>query len=434
MKQITLLFTLLSQILVFSQANLQITEIFPGQAGTDLTADWFEIHNAGTDAWQSSINGSLYYDDESQDTGDAVLINGISFIGPDERVIVLVTDNANGEVNTFTSVWSPVVNLTGLGIGYTDGSGLGSGGDGVALWVGDPTVNPTPVDFETYPDTASNDGQSYDIELAVFSTVDNPSNAVATIALGGNSSNVPNIGSPGNVASFLDLEITEIFPGQDGVDLTEDWFEIINNGTATWTPTDGDLYYDDVSADPIDALAIQGITNIQPGERVIVIVDGDASDATTFINIWSPVINLTTIEVGYVDNAAGLGGGGDAVTLWLGDPNSGGTLEDSEAYPDTSANDGQSYDVELAAFSTVGNASNAEQTNALGGDGGNVPNIGSPGNTILVTPEVQFIEPYISIAENDGNVTLEVSISEAPNCRPYQLMWYYCLVVRLTKV
>ncbi|WP_299366351.1 choice-of-anchor I family protein [Winogradskyella sp.] len=400
--------------IVVAQANLQITEIFPGQSGDDLTEDWFEIYNAGAAAWEASVHGSLYYDDESQDTGDAVLINGISFIGPGERVIVLVTDNANGEINTFTSVWSPVVNLTGLGIGFADGSGLGSGGDGVTLWVGDPTFNPTPVDFEAYPDTVSNDGQSYDVELAAFSTVGNASNAVATIALGGDANNVPNIASPGNVLSFLDLEITEIFPGQDGTDLTEDWFEIINNGTLTWTSANGDLYYDDESADPLDAIAIQGITDIQPGERVIVIVDGDASDATTFVNIWSPVINLANIEVGYADNAAGLGGGGDTVTLWLGDPNSGGTLEDSEAYPDTSSNDGQSYDVELAAFSTVGNASNAVQTDALGGDGGNVPNIGSPGNMILTMPEVEFDDVYDSVSENDSSITLTATISEAP--------------------
>jgi len=32
------------------------------------------------------------------------------------------------------------------------------------------------------------------------------------------------------IAQF-DLQITELFPGQDGDDLTEDWFEITNNGS-----------------------------------------------------------------------------------------------------------------------------------------------------------------------------------------------------------
>lgn len=415
MKKITILIALSFQIVAFAQINLEVTEIFPGQAGDDLTADWFEIHNTGTTAWQSSVHGSLYYDDESQDTGDAVLINGISFIGPDERVIVLVTDNTNGEVNTFTSVWSPVVNLTGLGIGYTDGSGLGGGGDGVTLWIGDPNVNPTFVDFKTYPDTAANDGQSYDVELGMFSVVGNASNAVATQALGGDGSNVPNIGSPGNVVPVLDLQISEIFPGQSGTDLTADWFEIVNNGTATWTSADGGLFYDDESADPADAVVIQGITDILPGERVIVIVDGEASDATTFTNIWSPVIDVSNIEVGHTGSAAGLGGSGDTVTLWLGDPNSGGTLVDSESYTDTASNDGQSYDVELGAFSTVGNASNAVQTIAQGGSTGTVPNIGSPGNTVLVIPSVQFTQTFTSVSENGNNVILEVSISDAPN-------------------
>ena len=52
---------------VTSTSDLIITEIFSGQAGTDLTADWFEIENVGTGAWVSGVDGDLYYDDESAD-------------------------------------------------------------------------------------------------------------------------------------------------------------------------------------------------------------------------------------------------------------------------------------------------------------------------------------------------------------------------------
>jgi 2',3'-cyclic-nucleotide 2'-phosphodiesterase (5'-nucleotidase family) len=396
-----------------AQVNLQITEMFPGQEGEDLTEDWFEIINTGNTAWVSGVDPDLFYDDESADADAADQIFGISDIQPGERVIVLIGDMSS--VMPFMNVWNPVVDLTGVEVGYTDGSGLGAGGDGVTLWIGDPLNAGTQVDFQTYPDTANNDGQSYDVELTMFSTVGNASNAVQTIALGGDAFDTPNIASPGNVPPVLEIQVSEIFPGQDGTDLTNDWFEILNSGTATWTPTDGDLYYDDVSAEPNDAVLIQGLTALAPGQRAIVVVDGDQADATVFENIWSPVIDLSNVEVGFTGSAAGLGGGGDSVFIWLGDPLGSGSIVASASYPDTAGFDGQSYDVELSAFSVVGNASSAVETIALGGDGGDTPNIGSPGNTPLLLPNVEFEETVYSVDESVGNVNVEISINEAPS-------------------
>jgi 2',3'-cyclic-nucleotide 2'-phosphodiesterase (5'-nucleotidase family) len=399
-----------------AQINLQITEIFSGQSGTDLTADWFEILNTGDAAWVSGVDPDLYYDDESADATTADLIQGITDIQPGEHVIVLITDNTAGEVDAFNLVWSEVIALTEIEIGFTDGSGLGGGGDAVTLWQGDPMTT-APIAIGSYPDTATNDGQSYDLELAEFSTVGNSSFAVETLALGGSASDVPNIGSPGNVLPATpNLVITEIFSGQDGDDLTEDWFEIYNSGTVAWTSgINDDLYYDDESADASTADLIQGISVIPPGGYAIVLItDNTAGEVSNFITVWSEVLDLTGIEVGYSDGA-GLGGGGDVVNIWLGDP----TLSmpiDTGSYPDTVANDGQTYDVGLSAFSTVGNANNAVATNALGGDMMDVPNIGSPGNAIETgtSIEVEFTEVYNSVMENEGSITLTVSISEAP--------------------
>ena len=180
--------------------TLEITEIFSGQAGDDLTADWFEITNNGSAAWVSGSDGDLYYDDESASSTDADIINGITDIQPGETIIVLITDDVN-EVTTFTGVWNPVIDLSGIEIGTTDGAGLGGGGDTVTLWVGDPTAT-IPVDSATYPDTAVNDGQSYDSDLGAFSVVGNANGAVETIAQGGSSGNVPNIGSPGSAINM----------------------------------------------------------------------------------------------------------------------------------------------------------------------------------------------------------------------------------------
>ncbi|WP_138432959.1 choice-of-anchor I family protein [Winogradskyella algicola] len=402
--------------IVIAQPNLEVTEIFSGQSGTDLTEDWFEIHNTGSAAWVSGTDSDLFYDDESADATTADLIQGISDIQPGERVIILITDNAAGEVANFSTVWSEVVDLTGIEIGFTDGSGLGGGGDAVTLWLGDPLTT-SPITIASYPDTSANDGQSYDLELAAFSIVGNASNATVTQALGGSANDVPNIASPGNVLPTDPVfTITEIFPGQEGDDLTADWFEIRNDGAVAWTSgVNDDLFYDDESADATTADLIQGISSIPAGGYAIVLVtDNAGGEVSTFINIWSEVLDLFGVAIGFTDGA-GLGGGGDAVNIWSGDPTLSVPLA-TASYPDTSANDGQSYDVELAAFSTIGNANNAVATNALGGDLMDTPNIGSPGNALATgTPvELEFSEVFASVAENAGNIVITVSISEAP--------------------
>ena len=330
-------------------SDLVITEIFSGQSGDDLTADWFEIRNDGNAPWTND-EGILYYDDESADPADADTIVGITSIAPGASAIVLIAEST-AEVDEFTAVWSPVIDLSGVAIGYTDGAGLGGGGDAVTLWLGDPNTTP-PIDTASYPDTDGFDGQSWDVELMAFSTIGNANGAVATIALGGDAMDVPNVGSPGDglaIAANIGLVVTEIFPGQSGDDLTADWFEIRNQGNEAWTSgMDADLYYDDESQDPVDAVVIQGLTAIEPGQTAIVLITDTQEEVDSFITVWSEVIDLTGVEVGFADGS-GLGGGGDAVTLWLGDPNTTAPL-DTASYPDTDGFDGQSWDVELMAF------------------------------------------------------------------------------------
>ncbi|MBS3737440.1 MAG: choice-of-anchor I family protein [Psychroflexus sp.] len=396
--------------------DLQVTELFPGQAGNDLTEDWFEIKNVGSVAWVSGTDPDLYYDDESADPSDAVIIQGITDIQPGEKVVVVLTDNT-ADVTTFETIWGEVVDLTNIEVGFADGSGLGSGGDGATLWLGDPATT-SPVEIENYPDTFGNDAKSYDVELAAFSTVGNANGAVETIATAGANNTVPNIASPGDAPALpADIKVSELFPGQSGSDLTEDWIEITNTGGTAWVSgVDPDLYYDDESADPADAVIIQGITDIQPGEKVVVVLTANAADVTTFENVWGAVLDLSNVEIGFADGA-GLGGGGDTANLWLGDPNLSSPIS-SASYPDTGSNDGQTYDVELAAFSTVGNANGAVATIATGGNN-NVPNIGSPGDAPQTTQvQLAFDETVVSVDENAGNVTINVSPSIAPSNSP----------------
>ncbi len=400
-----------------AQPNLQITEIFSGQAGSDLTEDWFEIKNVGSLAWVSGTDPDLYYDDESADATTADLIQGLTDIQPGESVVVLVTDNT-ANITTFQNVWGEVLDLSNVEVGFVDGSGLGGGGDAINLWLGDPLTS-SPFETASYPDTAANDGQSYDVELSAFSTVGNANGAVETLALGGDATDTPNIASPGDALPLpADLIITEIFSGQAGSDLTEDWFEIKNNGGTAWVSgTDPDLYYDDESADATTADLIQGLTDIQPGESVVVLVTDNTANITTFQNVWGEVLDLSNVEVGFVDGS-GLGGGGDAINLWLGDPLTSSPFE-TASYPDTAANDGQSYDVELSAFSTVGNANGAVETLALGGDAADTPNIASPGNAPESSQvQLAFDETVVSVDENAGSIIISISPSIAPSNTP----------------
>lgn len=176
--------------------NLQVTEIWQGQDGADVTADWFEITNFGDMAWELAVDGGLFYDDVSADTTDATAISGITSIGAGQSVIVTVGLAASA--STFFDVWSPVANLAGVQIGWTDGAGLGQGGDAVNIWIGDLLGGP---DFgASYPSVPSEfDGASYDVLLGAFSTIGNASGAVASSIGGGDFGDVFAVASPGSI-------------------------------------------------------------------------------------------------------------------------------------------------------------------------------------------------------------------------------------------
>jgi hypothetical protein len=139
--------------------------------------------------------------------------------------------------------------------------------------------------------------------------------------------------------------ITEIWAGGlDGHETTADWFEVTNYGTAP-VSTAG-WYYDDSSADPTENAAILGLGNIAPGESVIVVVSWEDDWATgadaiaSYAAAWDVDGALTNVQIGYVDDGAGLGGGGDDVYIF--DGNTGGAL--------TVASQGYSTDTQAASF------------------------------------------------------------------------------------
>ncbi|MGF1657927.1 MAG: ExeM/NucH family extracellular endonuclease [Rubrimonas sp.] len=173
--------------------DLRITEIWPGnEPGDNLTADWFEITNYGTEAWISGADPILYYDDDSKDPAVADPIEGIAEIAPGQSVIVMV--DAEDAVAEFVDVWGSVVDLDDVAIGWADGAGLGQGGDGVALFVGGPSAA-TLADFQEFPDAESDGGKSWNVLAGAFSDVGDEFGSVATDVV--NDADQPAVGSPG---------------------------------------------------------------------------------------------------------------------------------------------------------------------------------------------------------------------------------------------
>lgn len=177
--------------------TLKITEAWVGQDGTDVTADWFEVTNTGTVAFDAALNGALHYDDDSADPASATTVAGIPQLQPGQTAIVVIGTEADAQ--TFRDVWGNDIDLSGVQIGWTDGAGLGQGGDAVTIWMGNPAQGGTLADSATIPALAS--GVSYDANLGQGSTVGNAAGAVATDDLGGIDGTEPAVGSPGQVTA-----------------------------------------------------------------------------------------------------------------------------------------------------------------------------------------------------------------------------------------
>jgi hypothetical protein len=182
--------------------------------------------------------------------------------------------------------------------------------------------------------------------------------------------------------AIFDLRITEVWVGQDGSDLTEDWFEIRNYGDMAWTAADGLMTVNDNGGGLTTDVLVSGITEIQPGEMVIVLMEGSPADidpypegdVLRFYNLWNPVKPQNLANIGWADGSGlGLGAGGDSVNLYIAD-----VLQDTFTY--NSSTSGVSMDVILGEDSFVGNASGAVATLEVN-DMGEAA-VGSPGSVV----------------------------------------------------
>jgi len=176
--------------------------------------------------------------------------------------------------------------------------------------------------------------------------------------------------SASSAMAVFDLQITEIWPGQSGDDITPDWFEVTNFGDMAWTPLDGTLRADDGGAVFLNSVLIENLVSIDPGESVIVLMEDDGSEAALFPTAWG----ILGVQVGYANGGGlGLGQPSDGVTLFTG----AGALLDAESYAGSST--AQSWDVFFGQYSSVGDAAGSFESVALGGNELDTPGVGSPG-------------------------------------------------------
>ncbi len=306
-----------------SVGNLAITEVAPwSSSNSSVGADWFEVTN--TSAHAVDITG-WKMDDNSNSFGVAVALNGITSIAAGESVIFIESDAPATVVPAFKTLWFGANPPPGLQIGTYSGSGVGlsGNGDAVNLFNGAGVLQAS-VTFGASPAGPS------------FATFDNAAglSSVTILQLSADGvhggfiakNDANEIGSPGSVGN---LAITEVAPWSSGGPLGADWFEVTNTSAHAVDITGWKM--DDSSKSFSSAVALNGITNIAPGESVIFIEsDAPATIVPAFKTLWFGASPPAGLQIGtYSGSGVGLSTSGDGVNLF----NSAGVLESSVTFP-----------------------------------------------------------------------------------------------------
>ncbi|MGQ7946500.1 SdiA-regulated domain-containing protein [Flavobacterium sp. WC2509] len=293
-------------------ATVSITEVAPWSSSNALVgADWFEVTNNGTTALD--ITG-WKVDDDSKLFSAALTLNGITSIKPGESVIFLETTAANNAtvIANFKSAWFGNNPPASLQVGsYTGGSiGLSSGGDEVNLFDASGNLKAKVTFGASTTNKTFNNGAS--LNNATISTISQAGTNGAFIAV--NDAN--QVGSPGSIGNLI---ISEVAPWASGDSpVGADWFEVTNTKAVAIDLTGWKV--DDNSQSPAAAVALNGITSINPGESVIFIETNDlAGKKALFLSNWFGANPPANLRIGnYTGSGVGLGSGGDQVNLYNG--------------------------------------------------------------------------------------------------------------------
>lgn len=293
-------------------ATVTISEIAPWSSSTTLVAaDWFEVTNNGTSALD--ITG-WKIDDNSNSFAVALTLNGITSIAPGESVIFLEAGATNSAtiIANFKSAWFGNNVPANLQVGYYTGSGAGlsTSGDAVNLYDASGNLKANIVFGVATTNISFNNAVGLtNTTIATLSQV-GVNGAFAAI----NDSN--QIGSPGSVGKLF---ISEVAPwASSNSPIGVDWFEVTNTKAIAVDITGWKI--DDNSQTPAAAVALNGITSINPGESVIFMETNDLAGKTTgFLSNWFGNNPPSGLRIGnYTGSGVGLGSGGDQVNLYNG--------------------------------------------------------------------------------------------------------------------
>jgi len=179
--------------------TLLITEVNAGANG----GDFFELYNYGSSA--IDLTGWKYDDDSASTVEADPIVADAMTLAAGERLTVLIDDAS--KVADFKTAWGLPA---GANVGYTAGSGLGSGGDAVTVFDASGVI----VASKAYTDRGANSAVSL-VWDGVSTTSPNYVDAtVNTLGAYAQTGDAASIGSPGRIASGYDLTLgayTEIF-------------------------------------------------------------------------------------------------------------------------------------------------------------------------------------------------------------------------------
>jgi uncharacterized protein YjiK len=291
-----------------------VTEVAPwGSSDPTYGADWWELTN-NTGATIDLTGWKM--DDESSSFASAVALNGVSTLAPGKSAIFVEGDSTKAAA--FTSFWFGSSVPAGFQIGTYSGSGVGlsSSGDAVNVFNAD-GAHLTGVSFGSSTTNFSFDNAaglgSFTAPLPVLSTLSVAGVNGAFVAH-------DQTGSPGTITSPPPppaVKITEVSPtSSSNGTYGADWWELTNVGS---TPVDLTGWkMDDESNALANAVALNGVSSIAPGQSVV-FVEGDSTKAAAFETAWFGSSVPAGFQIGtYSGSGVGLGSGGDQVNLFDG--------------------------------------------------------------------------------------------------------------------
>jgi uncharacterized protein YjiK len=366
-------------------ATVSITEVASWSSSTtSVAADWFEVTNYGTIAlditgWKVDDNSNLFT--------AALPLTGITSIAPGQSVIFLETSATNAAtiIANFKSTWFGINPPANLQVGsYTGASiGLSSSGDAVNLYDANGNLKANVVFGAATTNYTFNNASGLNNATITLLSQIGVNGAFAAI------NDLPQIGSPGNVGKLI---ISEVAPWASGSSpVAADWFELTNSKAVAIDITGWKM--DDNSQSPVAAVALSGITSINPGESVIFIETADLPGKTAaFKSNWFGTNPPAGLRIGnYNGSGVGLGSTGDQVNIYSA---TGTTPEASVLFNASPTTIFATFD-NTAGFNTTTSA--VSSLSAVGVNGAFVAinsttEIGSPGVYLISNPNLNTVD------------------------------------------